>query len=170
MRSYRLQCAACRIRKERAAHQEPTPSDATVHSSHKTRREQGAPTGPIYLARDTRRGFRGAGARHTTLVSIGTATGSRSVNQNRMICMRPFPRVEWGVTRSSSPSARAAFQDLADMGSRSVTGHCDRRGRDAMVILRGTRLGDVYEAPMVAKLDRSRVANGHRDVVSRRLD
>ena len=32
------------------------------------------------------------------------------------------------------------------MGSRSVTGHCNRSGRDARVILRGASLGDVYEA------------------------
>jgi hypothetical protein len=32
------------------------------------------------------------------------------------------------------------------MGSRSVTGHCSRSGRDARVILRGASLGEVYEA------------------------
>jgi hypothetical protein len=91
-------------------------------------------------------GFRGAGARHATSVSTGAATGSRSVNKNRMICMQPFPRVTWDITRFDSRSGRPTFQDLADMGSRSVTGHCNRSGRDARVILRGASLGDVYEA------------------------
>ncbi len=40
------------------------------------------------------------------------------------------------------------------MGSRSVTGHRNRIGRDARVILRGA-------SPMVARLDRNRVANGN---------
>ena len=48
--------------------------------------------------------------------------------------------------RFDSRSARPTFQDLANLGSRSVTGHCNRSGRDARVILRGASLGDVYEA------------------------
>jgi hypothetical protein len=46
--------SVCSIPKERAAHQKPDPSDATVHSSHKTRKEQRGWTGPIYLSPDTR--------------------------------------------------------------------------------------------------------------------
>jgi hypothetical protein len=60
--------------------------------------------------------------------------------------MRPFPGVDLGITRFDSRSARPAFQDLADVGSRSVTGQCNRSGRDARVILRAASLGDVYEA------------------------
>ena len=48
--------------------------------------------------------------------------------------------------RFDSRSARPTFRDLAGMGSRSVTGHCNRSGRDARVILRGASLGDVYDA------------------------
>ena len=44
--------SVCRIPKERAAHQEPTPSEATVHSSHKTPKEQKGWTGPRYLSPD----------------------------------------------------------------------------------------------------------------------
>jgi hypothetical protein len=60
--------------------------------------------------------------------------------------MQPFPRADLGITRFDSRSGRPTFQDLADMGSRSVTGHCNRSGRDARVILRGASLGEVYEA------------------------
>jgi hypothetical protein len=60
--------------------------------------------------------------------------------------MQPFPGADLGITRFDSRSGRPTFQDLADMGSRSVTGHCNRSGRDARVILRGASLGEVYEA------------------------
>ena len=44
--------SVCHIPKDRAAHQEPTPSDATVHISHKTRKEQGLPVPQIRMAQD----------------------------------------------------------------------------------------------------------------------
>lgn len=59
--------------------------------------------------------------------------------------MQPFPGVDLGITGFDRRSGRPTSQDLADMGPRSVTSHCNRSGRDARVILRVASLGDVYE-------------------------